>query len=250
MKTLKKILLIFVVSRMLMFLFLSIGQPDELQYVDNQLRLENPIVDPFIIYDSYNYAQIATEGYAEDRLTAFFPLFPLIVRGFSGLIGINVYWAGFVLSNFFLVCSLWLLYNLMEKRGLSERVRTLTLFVLAFFPSSYFFSAFYSESFFLFLALLAFQFWENEKRGAAYFIGGLAALSRIVGVWIPLAFFIERLIRGKLNVKDFIYALMSSLLFFIYPVYLWLTKGEPLLFLKVMAPYYGRHSTIPFYTDS
>jgi hypothetical protein len=41
--------------------------------------------------------------------------------------------------------------------------------------------------------------------------------------------------------------LMSSLMFFSYPVYLWLTKGEPLLFLKVMAPDYGRYSTIPFY---
>jgi Gpi18-like mannosyltransferase len=124
----------------------------------------------------------------------------------------------------------------MAKRGLSERIRNLTLCILAFFPSSYFFSAFYTESFFLFLALLAFQFWDNEKRGTAYFIGGLATLTRIVGVWIPLAFFVERLIRRKLDVKDFAYAFVSSLMFSIYPVYLWLTKGEPLLFLMVMAP--------------
>ncbi|MBD0382366.1 hypothetical protein ICC18_19805 [Paenibacillus sp. WST5] len=134
----------------------------------------------------------------------------------------------------------------MEKRGLSERVRVLTLSVLIFFPSSYFFSAFYTESFFLFLALLAFRFWGNDKRGAAYFIGGLAALTRIVGVWIPLAFFAERLIRRKLDAKDFIWAALSSLMFASYPVYLWLTKGEPLLFLKVMAPHYGRYSTLPF----
>jgi hypothetical protein len=247
MKVLKKILILFIVSRLIIFGFLSIGQTDELQYPDNQVKLENPIVDPFIIYDSYNYAQIATEGYNEDRLTAFFPLFPLIVRVIAEVSGMDVYWAGFVLSNFFFVCAMWLLYKLMEKRGLSERIRNLTLFVLAFFPSSYFFSAFYTESFFLFLALLAFRFWENEKRGVAYFIGGLAALSRIVGVWLPLAFFVERLIRRRLDIKDFVFATMSSLMFFIYPVYLWLTKGEPLLFLKVMAPDYGRHSTIPFY---
>jgi Gpi18-like mannosyltransferase len=242
----KKILLIYAISRLLIFLFLSVGQSDE-KYSDHQLRLDNPLLDPFIIYDSFNYAQIASEGYAEDRLTAFFPLFPLIVRVFAVISGIGVYWAGFILSNFFFLCSLWLLNKLMEKRGLSERVRNLTLFVLAFFPSSYFFSAFYSESFFLFLALLAFRFWNDEKRGAAYFIGGLAALTRIVGVWIPLAFFLERLIRRKWDVKDFAYAFMSSLMFFVYPVYLWLAKGEPLLFLKVMAPDYGRHSTIPFY---
>lgn len=247
MKALKTILLLFVVSRLIIFGFLSIGQPDQTHYVDNQLQLDNPILDHFILYDSFNYAQIATEGYAENRLAAFFPLYPLIVKGVTSITGIDVYWAGFLLSNIFFIGSLWLLHKLMEKRGLGERVRFLTLSALVFFPASYFFSAFYTESFFLFLALLAFRFWDNEKRGVAYFIGGLAALSRIVGVWVPLAFFVERLIRRKLDVKDCAFALMSSLMFFSYPVYLWLTKGEPLLFLKVMAPDYGRYSTIPFY---
>ncbi|MFD0696831.1 hypothetical protein ACFQZT_22450 [Paenibacillus sp. GCM10027628] len=246
MKALQTIFLLFVVSRLIMFGFLSIGQPDQIHYADNQLQVDNPVLDRFILYDSYNYAQIATEGYTEDRLTAFFPLFPLIVRGFTAVTGMDVYWAGFVLSNFFFVCSLWLLYQLMTKKGLSERVKILTLSVLVCFPSSYFFSAFYTESFFLFLALLAFRFWGNKKREAAYFIGGLAALTRIVGVWIPLAFFAERWIRRKLDVKDFIWAALSSLMFAVYPVYLWLTKGEPLLFLKVMAPDYGRYSAIPF----
>ncbi|SDP05770.1 hypothetical protein SAMN04487897_13336 [Paenibacillus sp. yr247] len=247
MKALKTILLLFVISRLLMFLFLSVGQTGEVQYANNQLKLDNPLLDHFVYYDSYNYAQIATEGYAENRLAAFFPLYPLIVKGITSVTGINVYWVGFLLSNFFFIGSLWLLYSLMAKRGLGERVRFLTLSALVFFPSSYFFSAFYTESFFLFLALLAFWLWDNEKRGAAYFIGGLAALSRIVGVWVPLAFFVERLIRRKLDVKDCAFALMSSLMFFSYPVYLWLTKGDPLLFLKVMAPDYGRYSTVPFY---
>jgi Gpi18-like mannosyltransferase len=247
MKALKTVLLLFVVSRLIIFGFLSIGQSDTVHYADNQLKLDNPILDRFILYDSYNYAQIAAEGYTEDRLTAFFPLFPLIVRACADVTRIDVYWAGFVLSNFFFVCSLWLLYQLMAKRGFSERVRILTLSVLAFFPSSYFFSAFYTESFFLFLALLAFRFWENEKRQAAYVIGGLAALTRLVGVWIPLAFFMERLIRRKLDFKDVACAFMSALMFFIYPVYLRLAKGDPLLFINVDPIYYGRHSTIPFF---
>jgi hypothetical protein len=247
MKALKTILLLFVVSRLIIFGFLSIGQSDTVHYHDNQLKLDNPILDRFILYDSYNYAHIAAEGYTEDRLTAFFPLFPLIVRACADVTRIDIYWAGFVLSNFFFACSLWLLYQHMAKRGLSERVRILTLSVLSFFPSSYFFSAFYTESFFLFLALLAFRFWENEKRPAAYFIGGLAALTRLVGVWIPLAFFMERLIRRKLDFKDVACAFMSALMFFIYPVYLWLKKGDPLLFLKVEPLYYGRHTTIPFF---
>lgn len=247
MKGLNTVLLLFVVSRLIIFGFLSLAQPDTVHYADNQLHLDNPILDRFILYDSDNYAQIAAEGYTEDRLTAFFPLFPLLVGGFVSISGMNVYWAGFVLSNLFFVCSLLLLYQLMAKRGLSERVRIMTLFVLAFFPSSYFFSAFYTESFFLFLALLAFRFWEDEKRGAAYFIGGLAALTRIVGVWIPLAFFMERWIRRKLDVKDLAYAFISSLIFLLYPFYLWLTKGDPLLFLKVQPIYFERHSTIPFF---
>lgn len=247
MKALKTILLLYLISRLLIFFVLSIGQPAVQHYTDNQMKLDNPILDRFITYDSYNYAQIAAEGYSEERLTAFFPLFPTIVRGLDAISGMGVYWAGFVLSNFFLVCSLWLLYKLMEKRGLSERVRNLALLLLCFFPASYFFSAFYTESFFLFLALLAFRFWENDNRKAAYFIGGLAALTRLVGVWIPLAFFMERLIRRKLDFKDVACAFMSALMFLIYPVYLWLTKGDPLLFVKVEPIYFARHSTIPFF---
>jgi hypothetical protein len=246
MKVLKTVLLLFAVSRLIIFGFLSIGQPDTVHYADNQLKLDNPILDRFILYDSYNYAQIASEGYSEDRLTAFFPLFPLIVKAFSVTTGMNVYWAGFVLSNFFLVCSLWLLDQLMEKKGLSERLRMLTLSALAFFPSSYFFSAFYTESFFLFLALLAFRFWNDEKKGAAYFIGGLAALTRIVGVWIPLAFFIERSIRRNVNAKDCVFAFVSGLMFCAYPLYLGVVKGDPLLFLNVQGAYYARISSIPF----
>ncbi|MDQ0902272.1 hypothetical protein [Paenibacillus sp. V4I7] len=156
MKALKIILLLFVVSRLIIFGFLSIGQPDQTHYVDNQLQLDNPILDHFILYDSYNYAQIAVEGYTEDRLTAFFPLYPLIVRGVTSVTAIDVYWAGFLLSNFFFISSLWLLYTLMEKRGLGARVRFLTLSALVFFPSSYFFSAFYTESFFLVLGVIGF----------------------------------------------------------------------------------------------
>jgi hypothetical protein len=246
MKALKIVLLLFVASRLMIFAVLSIGQSDSVVYVDHQLKLDNPVVDRFILYDSYNYAQIATEGYSEDRLTAFFPLFPLIVHGFVTVTGFDVYWAGFIMSNFFFVCSLWLLYRLMTKRGLSERVKMITLSVLSFFPSSYFFSAFYTESFFLFLALSAFLCWGNNRRGAAYFIGGLAALTRIVGVWIPLAFFAERWIRRKLDVKDFAYAWVSSLMFLLYPAYLWLTKGDPMLFIKVQADYFRRITAFPF----
>jgi Gpi18-like mannosyltransferase len=247
MKALKTILFLYLISRLLIFFVLSIGQPVEQHYTDNQMQLDNPILDRFVTYDSYNYAQIAAEGYKEERLTAFFPLFPIIVRGFAAFSGMGIYWAGFVLSNIFFVCSLWLLYKLMEKRGISERVRNMTLSLLAFFPSSYFLSSFYTESLFLFLALLAFRLWENENRRAAYLIGGLAALTRLVGIWIPLAFFLERLIRRKLDFKDLAYAFMSALMFLIYPVYLWFAKGDPLLFVKVEPIYYGRHSTIPFF---
>ncbi|TJY40735.1 hypothetical protein E5161_16440 [Cohnella pontilimi] len=247
MKAFKKVLVLFLASRLLISLFLLVGQPEHMNYMDNQIQMQNPILDHFIIYDSYNYKQIALEGYAEDRLTAFFPLFPLLVRGVHEVTGIGIYWAGFLLSNLFFLGSLWLLDQLMEKRGIGQRTRVLAQAILVFFPSTYFFSAFYTESFFLFLALLAFRFWGEEKREAAYLIGGLAALSRMVGVWVPLAFFLERLIRRKLDLKDVVWAFASSLMFFMYPGYLWLTRGDPLLFLKVMGPHYGRHSALPFF---
>ncbi|MBW5447524.1 hypothetical protein GE107_15810 [Cohnella sp. CFH 77786] len=247
MKAWRTVLLLFAVSRVLILLILSVGQPEHAHYTDNQLQLEPALLDRFILYDSFNYAQIASEGYTEDRLTAFFPLFPLVVHGLSAVTGTDVYWAGFLLSNLFFIASLRLLERLMEKKGIPGKVRFFTLSLLAFFPSSYYFSAFYTESFFLFLALLAFRLWGDGKRGAAYFVGGLAALTRIVGIWIPLAFFLERGIRRKWDVKDFAGAFASGLMFSVYPVYLWVTKGDPLLFLKVQAASFGRYSTLPFY---
>lgn len=243
-KSLIKVLYLFLVSRVILFLALR-ERIDP--YADDQSKMDHPLLDPFILYDSYNYAQIALQGYEEPRLTAFFPLYPLLVRGIVGFTGWDVYWVGFMLSNLFFILLLWWFDRLLEERQFSSKSRMIILLTIVFFPSSFFFSAFYTESFFLFLAILSFWLWDHEKKGWAYLVAGLATLTRIVGVCIPLAFFLDRVIRRKLEKKDVIFSFGTLMMFSLYPGYLWWDKGDPFLFLKVQEPFYHRVSVMPFY---
>lgn len=195
---------------------------------------DNLVVDLLTLYDSLNYKHIVTSGYAAEMLTPFFPLFPLVVKGIT-LLGINVYWAGVVLSNICFFLSLLLLNTLLLEQNLNTHIRSYILWFLALFPSSYFFSAFYAESFFLFLVLLSFWLWRNNHTKLAYLIGGLTSLTRLVGVSIPLAFFAEKVIQKKVNLTDVKYSFISFLIFCTYPLYLWVSYDNPLLFLQAQS---------------
>ncbi|HKF35758.1 MAG TPA: mannosyltransferase family protein, partial [Ktedonobacteraceae bacterium] len=107
-------------------------------------------------WDAVHFTQIAQFGYQSIYDTAFFPLFPLLIKGIAFLFGNQGYIAiGMILSNLALLGTLFVLYQIAVD-ALGEQVGRRTLLYLCIFPTAFFFFAAYNESLFLLLTASAF----------------------------------------------------------------------------------------------
>ena len=122
--------------------------------------LAEPLLAPLARWDSVWYLRIADSGYGGQRARAraFFPLYPLLVRGLatrSGRLAGALLLAAYAVSLAAFLGALVLLYRLTELE-LGRRLARPTLLLLAVFPAALYFGAPYSESLFLLLAVGAF----------------------------------------------------------------------------------------------
>jgi hypothetical protein len=152
------------------------------------------VLDIWARWDSGFYLSIANDGYAFFRGAlsdvAFFPLYPLLIRVLSGLTH-NALLAGVLVSNLSLVGALLILdrLTLLEFGDTGSAGRT--VFYLAAFPGSVFFSAVYTESTFLLLSVATVYCARRQWWLAAGTLGALASATRIVGVALWPVLFVE-----------------------------------------------------------
>ncbi len=145
---------------------------------------------PWQRWDTIWYTKIAEQGYsANDLSTAFFPLYPLLIRVTATLLSINSVAAGLIISSLAALGSFTWLYRLTQEQY-GEAMARRALLGLAIFPTAFFLFAAYTESLFLFLTLGCWWFAQKRKWEFAGLMGGLAALTRPQGMLIalPLAF--------------------------------------------------------------
>jgi hypothetical protein len=145
----------------------------------------NLLVAPFARWDSVWYLAIAHGGYDhEPSRTAFYPLYPLVVRGLGFVIRSDLI-AGVLVSLVAFGIALVLLQRLVAIE-LGDGPARLTVMLLAFCPMSYFFSAVYTESLFLALSVGCIYQARLGRWPAAGILGGLAAASRNSGVMLAV----------------------------------------------------------------
>jgi hypothetical protein len=143
----------------------------------------NLLVSPLARWDSVWYLAIAQGGYDHDPpRTAFFPVYPLLMRGLGVVIRSDLI-AGVVVSLVSFGIALVLLYRLVALELDSERAR-ITVMLIAFCPMAYFFSAVYSESLFLALSVGCIYQARAGRWAVAGLLGGVAAASRNSGVML------------------------------------------------------------------
>jgi hypothetical protein len=140
-------------------------------------------------FDALWFLRIAIGGYVDgDGSAVFFPLFPMLIRALSPVLGGHPLAAALIVSHAATFGSMIALYFLTAGE-LDERVARRTVLYLALFPTSFFLLAPYSESLFLLLALVS--LWAARRRWwwAAGLAGAGAAATRNLGVLlvIPLA---------------------------------------------------------------
>jgi Mannosyltransferase (PIG-V) len=209
------------------------------------LRPENVFLDVFgSRWDTGFYVSIAQEGYKLQGVqfpsVAFFPLLPLLMRALMGLTRDPIL-AGLLVANLSLFGASILFYHfVLDEWG--EAIARRAVWYLLIFPTSFFGSAIYTESLFLFFAIGAFYlarkgFWESTGM-----LGLLACLTRFIGIILAPVLFVEWL--WQRQSRPAAQRPGWSALFFIaavpvgtlaYMIYLHRTFGDPLAFVHASA---------------
>lgn len=152
-------------------------------------------------WDALWFLRIATEGYADDDLSAaFFPFYPLLIRGVTVLIGGHALAAALIVSNLAFFGALLTVFELTREvfdRAIAKRA----VLYMAIFPTAYFFVAPYTESLFLLLAAGAFLAAHRHRWEWAGLCGALAASTRSIGLILVLPLLLQALSQWRSRTK-------------------------------------------------
>jgi hypothetical protein len=142
-------------------------------------------------WDALRYLSIANDGYTSASLTAFFPLYPLLIAGVTAPFhGQGAYAAGLVISNLaFLGALLHLRALVAAQWGASVAARA--ALYLAVFPTALYTFAPYNESLFLLCALGCFLALRQRRWALAGALGALAVVTRAAGILLLIPFAYE-----------------------------------------------------------
>lgn len=202
--------------------------------------------------DVGHYVDISRQGYqrvpfdVNDRRSqafAFFPLHPILLW-LLGHVTEDVFIWGAALSNVFFFFALVLLYRLTLAFGYDDSVARRTIFYLAAFPASYFFSIPLTESLFVFLTVASFYAAKREHWWAAGVIGLFASATRLPGVLLlPSLLVLSWQMYRSVQVRKILWLLLVPFGLFAYMFYSWRLSGDPLAF-KHAAEAWGRLPSI------
>lgn len=196
---------------------------------------------PLARWDSGWYAGLAEKGYeapptevSQQTNHAFFPLYPMLVRGVGALTGLETTRAGALVSALAFLGALPLFARFVRRR-FGEDLVLPALALLLLFPPSFFFAAVYTESLVLFLSLLALEAAESDRPGAAFVAfaaGFLAGLTRISGLLLVPLIGLAVYRAQRKPVKSIGVALGPAAGFAAFMAYFAVRFGDPLLFSK------------------
>lgn len=139
----------------------------------------NRLLAPAARYDSVWYLGIARHGYFTDQARAFFPLYPLAIRAVASVIDQPLI-IGLAISLACFTGSLVLLYQL-ALLDIGPRAARLTVWLVALFPMSLYFSAVYTESMFTLLSIWSIYAARRNRWLLAAVMAGLASAVRSDG---------------------------------------------------------------------
>ncbi len=201
-------------------------------------------------WDGAWYARIATEGYGAGApaSTAFFPLYPMLVRLGTVLGGGPAFW-GVLISLVATLFTFYFLYGIAERLYNTEVARASTL-TLAFFPTAFFLNSVYTEA--LFLMFTTGSIWALYTRRDLLFaglLGALAAATRNLGLLLLIPLFIE----WYRNRREFGSGGLAGMLLvptglIAYGIFLARRFGDPLVSARQQEEYWGRTFVSPVAT--
>ncbi len=243
----KKVIIIFVFWWIVINIFaflvahrFNLEEDTAYSWIANAWLPESPksFVSLHARWDSEWYIDIVDNGYSCQSNVlcnaVFFPLYPLLIKLFSFLPGVSSYLAAFLISNLAIFGAVIAFYNLLLFKYPPQIAQKAVWFLLIF-PTSFFLTAIYTESLFLFLSILCFYFAFKEKWKMAGVMGFLASFTRITGflLFFPILWEFFRKNRKLSPQAGWIaLTLLGPLTFFIYH---WRKFSDFFLFFRVEA---------------
>lgn len=189
----------------------------------------------FSHWDGKWYVQIANLGYSyaddgQHHSVAFYPLFPLLMRGLTSL-GMQVEVAGVLINSFAFLGALVLVYFWVEDRYDAGAAKWTTA-VLAWCPFSLFCTVIYTEGLFLFLTASALRAFERGEYIWAAFWGALTTATRGPGVALIPTFLLAAW-REKRPPLAYAAGCASAIGLFSFSLYCAIRFGDALAFVHV-----------------
>lgn len=151
------------------------------------------LVEPFRNWDGTWYRLVALNGHDPGGANfvakaAFWPLYPWLMKTGHDFTGLSPESVGYIISNISFLGALLLVFRLVTL-DFNANVARATVVGLAIFPTTFFFTAVYTESLFMMLAVGSLYAARKNEWFVAGVLGLLAALTRSAGVMLlaPLA---------------------------------------------------------------
>jgi hypothetical protein len=206
-------------------------------------------------WDSFWYHSVAEVGYGYSEGSqfsfAFFPGYPMAMWLVGSLVG-DFYLGGILVSAGLGLVTLYLFRAWLVEVAPSQKPSS-ALVALAFGPSAFYLMGIaYAESMFLASTIGAFLMLERGRPIRAGLLGAVAAVTRPVGVAVVVGLALRamelqpappdgvkqrqltRFLRGRRAA-----VLLPLVGLAAYPLYLWVTQGDPLVFMTAGAEGWG-----------
>jgi hypothetical protein len=156
----------------------------------------------FSTWDAAHYLVLSKVGYFKElKSSAFYPLWPLLVRWLSMATGISFVLSGTVLSNLLSLMGWTLFWRLLSKNFGESVARWAIAFLLAF-PGSLFYQFNYSESLFLLLVMMLWLGLEKPRPAVAWVAAFCLPLTRAVGLFAVLPVLWQEVKRWRKSERD------------------------------------------------
>ncbi len=201
----------------------------------------------------YDAAPHVAPGIYGQANWAFFPLFPLLVRGIARVFSVPVVNGGFIVANVSFALFVFLAAKYLARVRPEHCQAALVLFLFAV-PSSFYFSLPYTEATYAALAMATLYFSVNGALPAASIATALLSATRVTGVlFVPVIAvqFARRLWRrwhagdhagaASEALPALFWVALAPLGLFVFMAYLYLHMGDALAFAHVQVAWQRGH---------
>ncbi len=199
-------------------------------------------------WDAPHYLYIAEHWYTNigdpANFIVFFPLYPLILKPLAVILG-NSAAFGVLISNILFIIGGYYFYKLVAL-DYPEKIAMWATIALAIFPTSYFFSAPYTESLFLLIFSLAMYAARKGKWIWSGMFAGLGTITRPFGMLLIPAILTEWYMDKNRKWTSLPIIVLPSLIAGLF--YLYLNKniyGDYFAFQKILTNNWQKHLASP-----